>query len=168
MPLASGSTVGPYTITTLIGQGGMGEVYQAHDPRLDRDVAVKLLPAEWATDSDRRTRFERGARAAASLSHPNICTIHEIGEAEGRLFIAMELLDGATLSDCLSTGPSPMAIGEVLDIAIQIADALSAANEKHIVHRDLKSGNIVLLPRGQVKVLDFGLATREPCRRRDG
>ncbi len=141
----------------------MGEVYRAHDPRLDRDVAVKLLPAEWVTNPDRRTRFERGARAAASLSHPNICTIHEIGEADGRLYIAMELLEGATLSECLAAGPSPMAIGEVLDIGIQIADGLHAAAEKQVVHRDLKSGNIVLLPRGQVKVLDFGLATRTPC-----
>jgi non-specific serine/threonine protein kinase len=140
----------------------MGEVYRAHDPRLDRDVAVKLLPAAWATDPDRRTRFEREARAAAALSHPNICTIHEIGEADGRLFIAMELLEGATLSECLATGPALMAIAEVLDldIGIQIADALNAARDKHIVHRDLKSGNIVVLPRGQVKVLDFGLAKR--------
>jgi serine/threonine protein kinase/tetratricopeptide (TPR) repeat protein len=160
MPLQPGTPLGPYAITALIGQGGMGEVYRAHDSRLDRDVAVKLLPATWATDPDRRARFEREARAAAALTHPNICTIYDVGEVDGRLFIAMELLEGATLSECLATGPAPMAIAEVLDIGIQIADALNAAREKHIVHRDLKSGNIVLLPRGQVKVLDFGLAKR--------
>jgi serine/threonine protein kinase len=160
MTLAPGSPLGPYTITSLLGRGGMGEVYRARDPRLDRDIALKLLPAAWASDPERRARFEREARAAAALSHPNICTIHDVGEADGRLYIAMELLEGATLGDCLATGPAPMAIGEVLDIGIQIADALRAAGEKHIVHRDLKSGNIVLLPRGQVKVLDFGLATR--------
>jgi len=159
MTLAPGCALGPYTITSLLGAGGMGEVYRARDPRLDRDIALKLLPAVWASDPERRARFEREARAAAALSHPNICTIHDVGEADGRLYIAMELLDGATLGDCLATGPAPMAIGEVLDIGIQIADALRAASEKHIVHRDLKSGNIVLLPRGQVKVLDFGLAT---------
>jgi len=160
MTLAPGCALGPYTITSLLGRGGMGEVYRAQDPRLDRDIALKLLPAAWASDPERRARFEREARAAAALSHPNICTIFDVGEADGRLFIAMELLEGATLGDCLATGPAPMAIGEVLDIGIQIADALRAAGEKHIVHRDLKSGNIVLLPRGQVKVLDFGLATR--------
>ncbi len=162
MSLAQGSPLGPYVIRTLIGQGGMGEVYRAHDPRLDRDVAVKLISGAWADDPERRARFEREARAGAALNHPNICTVHEIGEADGRLFIAMELLEGATLNECLAMGPSPMAVAEVLDIAIQIADALHAARQKHVVHRDLKSGNIVLLPRGQVKILDFGLATRCP------
>ena len=160
MTLGSGSQLGPYEIVALLGAGGMGEVYRAHDPRLGRDVALKLLPAAFASDPDRRARFDREARAAAALSHPNICTIHEIGDADGRLYIAMELLEGATLTDALAHGPAPMAITEVLDIGIQIADALNAAREKHLVHRDLKSGNIMLLPRGQVKVLDFGLAKR--------
>jgi serine/threonine protein kinase len=127
MTLAPGRVLGPYTITSLLGRGGMGEVYRARDPRLDRDIALKLLPAAWASDPERRARFEREARAAAALSHPNICTIHDVGEADGRLYIAMELLEGATLGDCLATGPAPMAIGEVLDIGIQIADALRAA-----------------------------------------
>jgi eukaryotic-like serine/threonine-protein kinase len=158
--MMTGQTLGPYRILAKLGEGGMGVVYRAHDPRLDRDVALKLLPAEYAADADRRARFDREARAAAALNHPNICTIHEVGEVDGQVYIAMELLDGATLSECLATGPAPMATAEALDIGIQIADALNAAREKHIVHRDLKSGNIVLLPRGQVKVLDFGLAKR--------
>jgi eukaryotic-like serine/threonine-protein kinase len=158
--MMTGQTLGPYRILAKLGEGGMGVVYRAHDPRLDRDVALKLLPAEYAADPGRRARFDREARAAAALNHPNICTIHEVGEADGQVYIAMELLEGATLSECLATGPAPIATGEVLDIGIQIADALNAAREKHIVHRDLKSGNIVLLPRGQVKVLDFGLAKR--------
>ena len=160
MSLTPGAKLGPYDVIALIGAGGMGEVYKAHDPRLGRTVALKLLPAALTSDPDRRARFEREARAAAALSHPNICTIYDIGEAGRRLFIAMEHLDGATLSDCLVHGPAPMAIGEVLDIGIQITDAFNEARKHHIVHRDLKSANVMLLPRGQVKILDFGLAKR--------
>jgi eukaryotic-like serine/threonine-protein kinase len=158
--MMTGQTLGPYRILAKLGEGGMGVVYRAHDPRLDRDVALKVLPAEYAADPDRRARFDREARAAAALNHPNICTIHEIGEVDGQLYIAMELLEGATLRDALATGPSPMGTGEALDIAIQTADALDAARKRHLVHRDLKSANIILLPDGHVKVLDFGLAKR--------
>ena len=132
MSLASGTKVGPYEILASLGAGGMGEVYRARDPRLDRDITLKLLPAAWASDPERRARFEREARAAAAVSHPNICTIFDVGEADGRLFIAMELLEGATLGDCLATGPAPMAIGEVLDIGIEIADALRALRLRSI------------------------------------
>ena len=153
--LAPGSRLGGYEILDRIGSGGMGEVYRARDPRLQRDVAVKVLPPH-ATSAEWRARFEREARTAAALSHPNIATIYEIGEAENRVYFAMELIDGVTLAERVRDGARPL--GEVLDIAIPIADALSEAARKGIVHRDLKTANVMVTARGMVKVLDFGLA----------
>ncbi len=154
--LASGSRLGPYEIVGLLGAGGMGEVYRAQDPRLHRELAIKVLPAALAADPERLRRFRREATAAAALNHPNICTIHEIGDAEGRAYIAMEYVAGATLRESLTTGPlQPL---RVVSIGLQIADALDAAHSKHIVHRDLKSANIILTTREQIKILDFGLA----------
>ena len=154
--LASGSRLGPYEIVGLLGAGGMGEVYRAQDPRLHRELAIKVLPAALAADPERLRRFRREATAAAALNHPNICTIHEIGDAEGRAYIAMEYVAGATLRESLST--RPLQPSRVVSIGLQIADALDAAHSKHIVHRDLKSANIILTPREQIKILDFGLA----------
>jgi len=155
MTLAAGSKLGPYEILAPIGAGGMGEVYRARDTRLGRDVAVKvLLPG--ATESPERTmRFEREARAASALNHPNIVTTHDIGEHEKIVYIAMELVNGATLRDTLS-GPLPPK--KVLDIAVQIADGLTKAHAAGIVHRDLKPENVMLSRDGFVKILDFGLA----------
>ena len=159
--LAAGATIGQrYTIVRLLGRGGMGEVYLVTDMQLHRPVALKLLPVESAADPERRARFDREARLAAALRHPHICTIHEIGEAEGRPFIAMEYVEGKTLRDKCASGP--LAVDETLTIAVQIADALDDAHTHHIVHRDLKSANIVITARGDVKILDFGLAKRVP------
>ena len=158
--LTDSAQLGPYTISRLIGRGGMGEVYLADDARLDRQVALKVLPVEAARDASRRARFEREARSAARLSHPNICTIHEVGEADGRPFIAMEYVDGVSLKERL-TGPA-LTVTEVLAIGIQIADALNEARQKQIAHRDLKPANIMLTARGRIKVLDFGLAKQLP------
>jgi phosphatidylglycerophosphate synthase/tRNA A-37 threonylcarbamoyl transferase component Bud32 len=143
-----GTMVSRYRIEERIGSGGMGIVYRARDTRLQRDVALKLLPEAWAAD--------REARAAAALNHPNICTIHEIGEHDGRPFIAMELLEGRTLKQEL--GVRRLELGEVIEIASQVADALEAAHAKGIIHRDIKPGNIFITARGVVKVLDFGIA----------
>ena len=143
-----GTMVSHYRIEERIGSGGMGIVYRARDTRLQRDVALKFLPAAWSAD--------REARAAAALNHPNICTIHEIGEHDGRSFIAMELLEGRTLKERLGAGG--LGPGEVIEIASQVADALEAAHGKGIIHRDIKPGNIFITARGVVKVLDFGIA----------
>src|SRR5258705_863300 len=143
-----GTTVSHYRIEERIGSGGMGIVYRARDSRLQRDVALKFLPATWSAD--------REARAAAALNHPNICTIHEIGVHDGRSFIAMELLEGRTLKERLGAGG--LGPGEVIEIASQVADALEAAHGKGIIHRDIKPGNIFITARGVVKVLDFGIA----------
>src|SRR5258705_5634602 len=143
-----GTTVSHYRIEERIGSGGMGIVYRARDTRLQRDVALKFLPAAWSAD--------REARAAAALNHPNICTIHEIGAHDGRSFIAMELLEGRTLKQRLGAGA--LGPGEVIEIASQVADALEAAHGKGIIHRDIKPGNIFITARGVVKVLDFGIA----------
>src|SRR5712675_557881 len=156
MSLPEGTRLGPYEIIGLVGAGGMGEVYRARDPRLGRNVAIKILPAAFSTDSDRLWRFEREARAVASLNHPNICTIHDIGEHEGHRYLVMELLEGMTLSSTLETGPLPT--NQLLDFAIQIADALDAAHGAGIIHRDLKPANIFITKRGEAKLLDFGLA----------
>jgi Tol biopolymer transport system component len=155
MEIVAGSRLGPYEIVSRIGAGGMGEVFRAHDPRLGRDVAVKVLPPEFARSEQARLRFQREARVISQLSHPNICTLHDVGEQDGTVFLVMELIDGETLSARLSKGPLPIA--EVLRYGGQIAAALQKAHSAGIIHRDLKPGNIMLTRTG-VRLLDFGLA----------
>src|SRR5712692_2781753 len=155
MTLASGTRLGPYEILDAIGAGGMGEVYRAKDTRLDRIVAVKVLPAHIADRPEMRERFEREARAVSALNHPHICTLYDVGQQDGIHFLVMEYLEGETLSARLTKGPLP---GEqVLRYAVQIADALGQAHRQGVSHRDLKPGNIMLTKAG-AKLLDFGLA----------
>ena len=156
MPLQPSSRLGPYEIVGLLGQGGMGEVYRARDPKLHREVAIKILPASVSGDADRRARFENEARAIAALSHANVLAVYEFGAHDGRLFVVMELLEGQTLRDLLAAGPLP--VRKAIDIATQIARGLAAAHQKNLVHRDLKPENVFVLADGQVKILDFGLA----------
>ena len=156
MPLSAGTRLGPYEITGPIGAGGMGEVYRAHDSRLNRDVAIKTLPAALADDANRMERLQREAQVLASLSHPNIAPIFGLEEAGGIRALVMELVEGPTLAERIAAGPIP--VEEALVLAHQIADALEAAHEKGIVHRDLKPANIKLTADNKVKVLDFGLA----------
>src|SRR5919204_6474973 len=155
MPLAAGARLGPYAILSALGSGGMGEVYRARDTRLDRIVAVKILPETLAADSQFRDRFDREARAVSQLTHPHICTLYDVGEQAGTAFLVMEYLEGETLEQRLKKGALPL--DEALKIAIQIADALSAAHRAGIIHRDLKPGNVMLTKQG-AKLLDFGLA----------
>ncbi len=154
--LAAGFRLGQYEIRAPIGAGGMGEVYRAHDTKLDRDVAIKILPPALAGDPSALARFEREARAVAALSHPHILAIHDFGRESGIVYAAMELLEGQTLHERLGGGALP--VRKVLDIALQITRGLAAAHEKGIVHRDLKPGNVFVTTAGRVKILDFGLA----------
>ncbi len=156
MPLAAGTRLGRYEIRALLGAGGMGEVYLAHDTTLRRDVAVKLLPGDAANDKDRLQRLEQEAYAASTLNHPNILTIYEVGNQDGSYFVAAEFVDGESLRQRIARGP--LELREVLDIGVQVASALGAAHAAGIVHRDVKPENIMMRKDGIVKVVDFGLA----------
>ena len=151
-----GATISHYKILEKLGEGGMGIVYKAHDTELDRDVALKFLPNFLASDTGERERFYHEARAASVLNHPNITTIYEIGQANDQLFIAMEYVEGKTLKHLIEK--DPISLNKVLEFAIQICEGLALAAEKGVVHRDVKSDNIMVTPRGQVKIMDFGLA----------
>ena len=160
MPLQPGTTLGPYEILSPIGAGGMGEVYKARDTRLDRTVAIKVLPEHVASDPDLKQRFEREAKTISSLNHPHICTLHDIGTQDGIDFLVMEYLEGDTLAQRLEKGALPL--DQALKVAVEIADALDKAHRQGITHRDLKPGNIMLTKAG-AKLLDFGLAKlRDP------
>jgi eukaryotic-like serine/threonine-protein kinase len=151
-----GKTLGHYQITNQLGKGGMGEVYQAKDQKLGRDVAIKVLPEEFAKDADRVARFQREAKLLASLNHTNIAAIYGLEQSGQTNFIVLELVEGETLADRIKQGP--ISVEESLKLALQIAEALEAAHEKGVIHRDLKPANIKVTPEGKAKVLDFGLA----------
>src|SRR5687767_7681568 len=140
MTLLPGLRIGAYEIVELVGEGGMGQVYRAHDPRLGRDVAIKVLPAAFSTDADRLRRFEQEARSAAALNHPNILAVYDVGTHDAAPYIVSELLAGTTLRERISTGPLP--VRKATDLAIQVAHGLAAAHEKGVVHRDLKPENV--------------------------
>jgi serine/threonine protein kinase len=156
MALISGTRLGPYEILALLGAGGMGEVYEARDNKLERNVAIKVLPETFAHDSERLARFQREARMLAALNHPNIATIFGLEQSDRVHYLVMELVPGQTLAARLKAGP--LGIEEALQIAVQIAEAMEAAHEKRVIHRDLKPANVKVTPEGRVKVLDFGLA----------
>src|SRR5271163_3298671 len=156
MSLTPGAKLGPYEILAPIGAGGMGEVYRAKDTRLGRDVALKILPDSFARDADCLRRFEQEARAVATLNHPNILAIHDIGKYEGSPFLVSELLEGETLRSVLERGALPQR--KTIDYGVQISQGLAAAHEKGIVHRDLKPENVFVTKDGRIKILDFGLA----------
>src|SRR5687767_216300 len=158
MTLSPGSRLGRYRIVALIGAGGMGVVYRAHDEKLGRDLALKVLPPETMADETARSRLIREARTASSLNHPRIAHIYEVGEDQGNLFIAMELIEGGPLSKLIQKGG--ILAESVLNYAYQIADALAYAHARDVVHRDLKSANVMVTPEGWIKILDFGLAKR--------
>jgi serine/threonine protein kinase len=152
MPIASerplvGRTLGHYQVQSLLGAGGMGEVYLARDPRLDRAVALKILPPDLAFDVDRMHRFTLEAKAASALNHPNVATIHDVGDSDGVRFIVMEYVEGQTLADAIRSGP--LAAPDIVDIGVQVADALEAAHAKGITHRDIKPANVMRTRRGQ-------------------
>src|ERR1700691_4553050 len=159
MTLIPGTKLGPYEIQSLLGAGGMGEVYRARDTRLGRDVAIKVLPAHLSSDPDLRQRMEREAKAISSLNHPHICTLHDVGSQDGIDFLVMEHLEGETLADRLQRGAIPLE--EALEIEREIAEALDKAHRRGIVHRDLKPGNVMLTKNGP-KLMDFGLAKPSP------
>jgi serine/threonine protein kinase len=154
--LVVGSRLGPYEILAKLGEGGMGEVYRGRDTRLGRDVAIKVVPPNVANSPDALARFEREARAVATLSHPNILTLHDVGRSGDVSYAVMELLEGETLRARLASGALPLR--KSLEIAVQIARGLAAAHDRHIAHRDLKPENVFITSDGQVKILDFGLA----------
>jgi serine/threonine-protein kinase len=156
MTLATGARLGSYQILSALGSGGMGEVYRARDTKLNRDVALKVLPEAFTTDPDRLARFRREAHVLAALNHPNIAAIYGFEESDGVRALVLELVEGPTLADRIAQGPIPL--DEALPMARQIAVALEAAHEQGIVHRDLKPANVKLRDDGTVKVLDFGLA----------
>src|SRR5713226_4074941 len=154
MTLTAGSHLGPYEIAGPLGAGGMGEVYRARDTRLERTVAIKILPAQFSSDPVRKQRFEREAKTISGLNHPNICTLHDVGSQDGVDYLVMECVEGETLAKRLEKGPLPLE--QVLKYGAQIADALDKAHRSGVVHRDLKPGNIMLTAIG-AKLLDFGL-----------
>src|SRR5215207_1541442 len=156
MPLAPDTRLGRYEIRSKLGEGGMGEVYRAHDPKLGRDVAVKVLPAAFSADAERLRRFEQEARAAGALNHPNVLAIYDVETHDGAPFVVTELLEGATLREQLRGAPLPRR--KALDYAVQVAAGLAAAHERGIVHRDLKPENLFVTADGRVKILDFGIA----------
>src|SRR6516165_10394371 len=156
MTVKLGSQLGSHEIIALLGKGGMGEVYRARDLKLKREVAIKILPEEFARDADRVGRFQREAEVLASLNHPNIAAIHDLEETDGTRYLVLELVEGETLAERIARGPIPLE--EALPAALQICEALEAAHERGIIHRDLKPANVKLTPDGIVKVLDFGLA----------
>ena len=158
MPLSSGTTLGPYEIQSPLGAGGMGEVYRARDTRLNRTVAIKVLPEALAADAQFRERFDREARAISQLDHPHICPLYDVGEHNGTAYLVMQYLEGETLATRLERGALPL--NEALTVAIQIASALDTAHRAGITHRDLKPGNVMLTKAG-TKLLDFGLAKTE-------
>src|SRR6266540_3856956 len=157
MALILGSRLGAYEILAPLGAGGMGEVYRATDTKLGRNVAIKVLPNAAASDPERRQRFEQEARSASALNHPNILTVHDIGEADGTVYIAMELVEGKTLRELVASG-EPLPTKKLLDFAVQISEGLAKAHTAGIVHRDLKPENLMISRDGFVKILDFGLA----------
>jgi eukaryotic-like serine/threonine-protein kinase len=156
MALTAGSNLGHYQVQGLIGKGGMGEVYRAHDTKLGRDVALKLLPPQFARDPERVARFKREAKLLATLNHTNIAQIYGVEDSGETHYLVMEFVPGMTLADRTLSGP--VEIDEALRITSQIAEALEHAHEKNVIHRDLKPANVKLTPEGKVKVLDFGLA----------
>src|ERR1051325_1192575 len=158
--LRPGSRVGPFEVLALLGEGGMGEVYQARDPRLGRDIAIKVLTQDSARDADAIARFEREARAIAALSHPNVLSIFDFGREDETLFVVTELLEGTTLRERLRG--EPMNWRGAVSIGAEIAEGLAAAHSRGVVHRDLKPDNVFLTREGRVKILDFGLAQTDP------
>ena len=166
MSLTPGARLGAYEVVSRLGAGAMGEVFRARDVRLGRDVALKILPAEFALDPDRRRRFEQESRAASALSHPNIVTVYDVGDQDGVSYIVSELVDGESLRDLIERGPVPLR--KTIEIGAQIADGLAAAHAANVVHRDLKPENVMLTRHGRPKILDFGLARYQPAAPAEG